>query len=705
MSSNIKRDIYWRIALTFVAMLFLGIALIWKIFSIQTIHGNYYRGLADSLTTGFKPIAAERGNIFSADGKLLATSLPSFEIRMDMKAEGLSKSVFAEGVDSLAIELSNLFKDGDAKDYLTKLTRARNNGARYFLIHRNVSYPQYLAIKKFHLFRLGQNSGGLIAIQINKRIYPYQLLANRTIGYTRDATVQPVGLEGNFNSELSGVNGRRLYQKISGGAWVPINSENELEPQNGKDIITTIDINLQDVAENALMNAVVKNKADHGSVMVMDVKTGEIKAIANLGLMPDGTYTEKFNYAVGESNEPGSTFKLASVIAMLEDGLVKITDTVDVERGHHLYYGGQMMNDAEEHNLTRISLKEAFAHSSNVGISKLVVQNYEKNPDQFLNHLHELHLDSKINLEIPGVSSPVIQTKSGGAHWSRFSLPWMSVGYELQVSPLQILTLYNAVANNGVMVKPHLVSSIEEYGKPVKVFGTEILNPKICSDETLASLKEILEAVVEEGTARNLKNNEYSIAGKTGTAQVADKTLGYAKQVYQSSFVGFFPADKPLYSCIVVVYAPSNGVYYGSAVAGPVFKEIADQVYATNLSLHPDYLIAANTRNKKPVLKTTLINDAEKVLKFSGLLAPTSVQTEWVKSFSDTTQVVLDAALINEKKGIVPDVRGMGLKDAVYLLENAGIKVNVLGYGTVRSQSINAGTAIADGETIYLTLN
>ncbi|MEO6166080.1 MAG: penicillin-binding protein [Chitinophagales bacterium] len=699
---SIKKDIFWRIGLAYLFMMLLGVAIAWKVFYIQNVEGHRYRSMADSITTRYMPVLAERGNIYSYDGRLLATSLPNFEIRMDMKADGLTNEVFHKGIDSLALAMSRLFGDKSLTDYKKQFSAARKRGDRYFLVKKNVTYPQLLEMKTFPIFRFGQYKGGLIVLQENKRAYPYKELANRTIGYMRDATVQPVGLEGSFNDQLTGIPGKRLMQKVSGGEFIPINDKNELDPQNGRDVITTLDVNLQDVAENALLKTLVQNNADHGCVVVMDVKTGAIRAIANLGRNAQGTYWENYNYAVGESHEPGSTFKLASMLALLDDGYADIEDTVDVELGIHQYWN-QTMRDAERHNLTRITIRSAFAHSSNVGVSKLIEQNYNKDPEKYLQHLRALGLDKKLNIEIPGEQQPYIKNTKD-KRFTRYSLPWMSVGYEIQISPLQMLTLYNSVANNGVMMKPFLVQEIQEYGLPVKKFAPEVLNKKICSDKTLQSLKIILKEVVDSGTARNLRNPNYSVAGKTGTAQIADEKHGYGTRVYQSSFVGYFPAEQPLYSCIVVINAPSKGVYYGAAVAAPVFKEIADKVYATDLDVHPSVALLANNDLVKPFAKSGYKSDLLYVCKELGIKNQSKSDNPWVVVESGVDLELIDRN-ITEQAGVVPDVKGMGLRDALYLLESCGLQVTVTGAGAVLSQSIIPGATIQKGQTISIALS
>ena len=574
---NIKKDILWRIYLSFFMITLVAVAIIVQSFRIQVVEGEHWKSLADSLTTIFKTIPAERGNIFSEDGSLLATSLAYFEVRMDANAEALSDDVFYKDVDSLALCMANFLKDKTAREYKTKLINARKDGNRYMLIKRNVTFPELQVIESWPIFRLGRYKGGLISIQTNKRKMPFGMLAHRTIGYVRTGPgAQSVGLEAEYDQALAGVNGKRLMQKIAGNTWMPINDRNEIDPRNGRDLITTLDVNIQDVAEYALLKALQKHNADHGSVIVMEVKTGKIKAIANLGKMGEGEYWEKYNYAIGEATEPGSTFKLATMMALLEDGLVDLEDSVDIGYGE-VYYSGQILRDAESHSKGKVSVGHSFEISSNVGISKLAHKHYAKNPKALIDHFRNFHLDKKVDIELRGEPSPHIKSP-GDKGWSALSVPWMSVGYEVLITPLQMLTFYNAVANGGVMVRPYLVSEVREYGHTIEQFHPEIIDGGICSKETIKKLQTILEGVVQNGTAKNLRDPNYEIAGKTGTAQIADKKHGYQK-VYQSSFAGYFPADDPQYSCIVVINAPSNGVYYGSTVAGPVFKEISDKIF------------------------------------------------------------------------------------------------------------------------------
>ena len=702
---GIKRDIYWRIAIAFIAMVIFAIIIFWKIFQIQYVEGDRWRAMADSLTTRYIAIDADRGNIYSSDNRLLATSLPTFEIRFDSKTKGLEEEYFNVTVGKLADSLAWLFRDRTSENYRSELIDARKNSEGYHLLKREISYTQLQRLKNFPIFRDGQYKGGLIVKQKNKRTYPFKVLANRTIGYVRDNGTKPVGLEAQFNDYLNGTKGKRLMQKVSGGNWMPVNDDEGLAPKNGKDIITTIDVAIQDVAEHALLKTLLKNKANHGCVIVMDVKTGAIKAIANLGIdKKDSTYKELYNYAIGEAHEPGSTFKLASMLALFEDGYKKLTDTINTEHGHKLY-GKQVMKDAEEHGESRVTVKKCFAISSNVGISSMIYQSYVNNPDKFLKHLRDLQLDQVVGIEIPGEQRPYIKNVKD-KFWSGVSLPWMSVGYELNITPLRLLTLYNAVANNGVMMKPYIVHLIQEYGQPTKEFIPIVLNPKICSDATLLSLKEILNEVVISGTAHNLFNPYYSVAGKTGTAQITNVGGGYKDKVYQSSFYGYFPADAPQYSIAIVINAPSTGVYYGSAVAGPVFKEIADNIFSTNLDMHPSIEKDTTSYNVTlPIVKTGFSSDLKYLVNNLRIPFANVEEGTWLQQVVNKKKVELISSNKIVIAGVVPDVKGMGLRDAIYLLESSGLQVKVDGKGVVKNQSLPAGTKILKGAFITITLN
>lgn len=700
-----KKDILWRVYLSYLGMILIGLVILGKIFYIQHVQGAYWKSMADSLHDRYVSIDAERGTIYSEEGRMLSTSLPEFDIHLDMQADGLREkngAAFKKNVDSLGLCLSQLFKDKTPRAYVQLLQHAFESKDRYFLLKKDLSYEQFHTLEHFPLFRLGRNSSGMIAEQHNIRINPFGLLANRTIGLWRE-NAPNVGLEATYNRYLRGVNGKRLMRRITGGTYIPLEGY-EIEPVNGKDIYTNLNVNIQDIAENALYKMLDSNQATHGTCIVMEVKTGKIRAIANLGRQPDGTYAEDYNYGVGIAAEPGSVFKLATMIALLDDKKFNINETVDI--GHGTYnYGNRTMRDAESHRSGLVTIAEAFEMSSNVGISKIAYQGYSSDPYQYLAHLHKLHLDTLTGIDLLGEAHPLIKNPKSRT-WSATTLPWMSVGYEVQVSPIQILTLYNAIANNGVMMRPYLVNRIEQFGKVIKKIAPQVVIPEVCSPNTLAQLHTILDGVVSSpvGTAHEaLYNQEFSIAGKTGTALVANGSHGYADKIYQATFVGYFPADNPMYSCIVVIKNKPHALhYYGASVAAPVFREVAHKLYALEMRKELP-------TTPKPVLDSGMkimygnARDMENILKDLNL--PTSNKPEnanWVRPVAQ--HGIIAEAPLAEPSSSVPDVLGMGLKDALFLLEKAGLEVKVSGKGKVNAQSMQPGSSYTKGDHIEIQL-
>lgn len=700
---NVKKNILVRVYVSFLCVGALALAVVVRMVQIQTVEAPALRALADSTQTKFVNIDAIRGNIYAADGSLLSTSIPIYELRMDMKVESMTDKFFNANVDSLAWCLATYFKDKTKAQYKIELKNARAKKSRYHFIKRGLTHNQVKDIKQFPIFRLGKYKGGLIIIEDSRRIQPFGKLAFRTIGYTRE-DVKPVGLEGAFNSYLSGTAGMRLMQKSAGGIYIPVNQDNEIDPQDGKDIFTTLNVNFQDITEDALEKVLVENDAEHGCAVVMEVATGHIKAIANLTRRSEGVYAEQYNYAIGESMEPGSTFKLVSVMSLLEHGKATPETRFDTEGGKTRFFDRIMRDSKGGHGI--VTLREGFEISSNVVISKAVYQSYARQPSQFTDFIKSLKLDQPLGLPISGEGKPKIKTPDQ-QDWYGTSLPWMSIGYELRMTPLQTLTIYNAVANNGVMVKPMFVTEIRETGKPVKTWNTEIINKQICSPNTLAMVRQMMEGVVDSGTATNIKNDLYKIAGKTGTALVANQHGSYRQQnLYQASFAGYFPANKPMYSIIVVINNPSKGAYYGSAVAAPVFKEIADKIYAWKSSTH-SYL-AAFTPESDPMPVAGGINQEHLSTLTAMYKNKPGIQVRpaediWVKPVVKSS--TLQTQDIELKTQTVPDVRGMALADAVYLLENNGLTVRFSGKGKVAVQSLAPGTVYRTRQTIQLRLN
>lgn len=705
--SQDNKQVVRRVYFIYLLLIVFSCGIVFKIFQIQIVEGEKWIAKAQSHSTKYKNIEAVRGNIYAADGSLLATSIPIYEVRWDAKTEAISDEYFEEHIDSLSLALSSLFKDKRPDQWEFRLRKARENGERYHLIRRKVRYNELKALRSFPIFRDGQYRGGFIYLQQNKRELPFQVLAARTIGYARKG-IKPVGLEGAYDKILSGVSGKRLMQKIAGGVWMPINDKNEIEPKDGADIYTTIDINIQDVAEKALLEQLINQGADHGCVVLMEVATGEIKAIANLSRTKDGKYYELYNYAVGESTEPGSTFKLASYLVALEDGFIDLGDSIETGKGKHLFYDTPMY-DSHKGGFGKITVKRAFEVSSNIAVAKIINQYYGKDPQKFIDKLYSIGLNKSLDLEIYGEGKPRIKSANDPS-WSGITLPWMSHGYEVTLTPLQILSFYNAVANDGKFVKPRFVRSIKEMGRNVKSFDTQVLNERICSESTVKKLKSMLEGVVENGTAVNLKNANYKIAGKTGTAQIANDKYGYryqSKVSYQASFCGYFPANNPKYSCIVVVNAPSRNVYYGNLVAGPIFKEIADKVYAQSIEIHEELgktKTLATRAITHPVSKNGFTKDLEII--FNELNVPyefRSAGSTWAHTETGDKKVAIYRRSVSSNK--IPDVRGMNAQDAIYILENLGLFVKMTGSGAVKNQSIKPGEPLQAGQKIELKLS
>ncbi len=704
---DIKKDILWRIYLVYFIICLFGVAIISKLFLIQFSEGDKWREKAESLSTRFFDIEAVRGNIYDANGSMLATSLPYYEVGMDVYTEAITREIFNDNVDSLSWCLSNLFKDRSTKEYKKLLKDARKKHDRWVVLQRDVSYTELQKMKRFPILRKGKNRGGFVYLQTNKRERPFQFLAARTIGKLNDnGTGNSYGLELAYDSYLRGVFGHRLKQKIAGGVWRPINDDNEVDPEDGSDIVSTIDINVQDVAENSLMNCLKQHGADHGCLVLMEIKTGEVKAIANLtrNTKDTGLYVENLNYAIVGATVPGSTFKLPSLVAAMEDFNLSLNEVVDIGNGT-CFYSNVPVRDSHHPKKDKLTVKEVFEQSSNVGVTKIITRYYAKDPQKYIDRLYKMNLNSPLEVSIPGEAKPYIKNTKDKS-WSKISLPWISYGYESRITPLQILNFYSAIANDGKMMRPMFIKEIRKRGKIVKTFEPEIINPSICSKATVAKAKEMMEGVVTEGTATNLRASDYKIAGKTGTAQIG---MVKGKMTYQASFVGYFPADNPKYSCIVVISAPSGDAYYGGAVAGPVFKDVADKVYSTSLEIHKEINpIQPQIAFKVPETKQGSQEELSTVL--AGLKIPVKTansRSEWVSSVtSDSLSVSLIASNTETtlKKWIVPNLMGMTARDVLYLLERNGMRVKLIGSGAVAKQSLPAGTAYKRGTEITLQL-
>lgn len=690
-----------------VVFCLLALCIVARVFYIQYIEGEELRAKGNRLVTRVRTVPPSRGNILADDGRLLVTSLPSYRVYMDLAPQGMTDEIFSENIDSLCLCLSSLFKDKSASEYRTKLVSLRRLRRRYVRIgNRDLNYRELKSLQKFPLLRLSRNVGGLIYEQSYNRLRPLGDLASRTLGKKID--VQYIGLEGAYNEVLRGDSGLRVEKRSFGNKWIPVGGPDDVPPIDGADLLTTIDINLQDAVDQALRSQLRLNGAHHGTVVVMEVATGDVKAIANLTLGEGGYYNEyERNYAVGTSTEPGSTFKVASLIALLEGGYITLDDTVDTGDGA-LRVFDDVISDTKEGGYGAISVRRVWELSSNVGVAKLVRKYFGKNESAFVDRLYAMHLNQPLGLPIKGEGRPRIKYP-GDQLWSGLSLPMMSIGYEVLLTPMQILTFYNAIANDGRMVKPRFVTELLRDGQVVKRYPVEEIIPNLCSKKTLKQVREVLEGVVENGTASNLRAEKYRIAGKTGTAQIAHGKEGYKKGgrvSYQASFVGYFPADKPQYSCIVVVSSPTRHSYYGNRVAGPIFRKIVDQVYGTRIEWFPTLSIekSMSAMYCKPGLSSRLRTS---LAEMGVTVQDSSRATEWVdvQRHDNFVELKVPDSLPDELPGLVPDVRGFPLSDALSALENAGYRVRVHGRGSVRSQSIPAGTKRQRGAIIDLQMS
>ena len=710
---DVKRDILWRVYISFIGIVVLSVCVFARALYIQRFEGNHWRSMSDSLHQRYIPLTAERGTIYSEAGEMLSTSVPTFDIYIDFYAEGLRDKKgkrFFENIDSLSAALAGHFNDKTAAQYKNELLAAyKKPNNRHWLLKKKLAFEDYKALRDFPLIKLGRNKSGVIVETDSKRLTPFRLLANRTIGLSRQyvsadrkTKSQNVGLEKSYDTVLNGRDRQKLVRFIAGGTAIPIEGS-ETDPVNGQDIFTTLDVNIQDITETALMKMMLQSKGPYGTAIVMETATGEIKAMANLGRQKDGSYYEDDNYSL-RATEPGSTIKLATLLSVLDKGSSKPTDMVEIGGAGRAKVGNKMVTDAERSPKPFLTVQECFAHSSNIGMSKLALKAFGANPIGLKEYLHKYRLDVKSPIDLTDVPKPTMAPldQKGSAQGNML---WMSFGYGIQVSPLQILTLYNAIANNGRMMKPFLVSNIQSNGIIRRKFDPVVISENICKPSVVADARKAMEMVVTEGTARKaMKGLPFAVAGKTGTAHVSDGKIKYADGVYQATFVGYFPADKPQYTCIVVIRTnPHDPVHYGGSLGAPVFREIATKLY-------PQYVEQKNATQYAVVIDSSnyfyagLSSDIRKVFADLKMRYQDSVQqNKWGMVYASNYQPLIKTN--NVKQQLMPNVKGMGLKDAVYLLENMGVKVKISGKGKVSGQSIAPGTALAKGLTVILDLS
>ena len=664
--TNILNKLYFTSGCMFI----FALLVVFKLSKIQFVQGEAYRSLAEKRSIKNVVIPANRGNVYSVDGSLLATSVPKYDIRIDLVTS--SERNFQSNIQALCDSIS-VFNGSSSLELQKRIREARQNKNRYFLLARNIDYSDYLRFRSFPLLNLGAFKGGLIVEQTTKRDYPLGAIAQRSVGYERiddNGFVTRVGIDGAFGEKyLRGIDGKRLKQSIGKGQWKPIDDFNQTEPQDGYDVYTTIDVNIQDIAHHALLEQLEKYNADHGSVVVMETKTGAIRAISNLGRNAEGKYYERLNYAVGESHEPGSTFKLMALAVALEDQKIDTTTIVDTKNGVLSFYG-KKVRDSKKGGYGKISVAEAFEVSSNTGIVSVINDAYKENPSKFIDGLYSMNLNDSLGLPIVGEGKAVIpDPRIKNNRWSGIALQWMAYGYGVSFTPLQTLTFYNAIANDGKMVKPRFIEEIRTIDKPIKTFETKIINPQICSNKTIQKLQKLLQNVVEKehSTGHGLYSENFSMAGKTGTCQKDYRNKELLN--YISTFSGYFPAENPKYSCIVVIHEPDKKVgYYGADVSGPVFKKIAQKIYTS-----APVLDVIDNINKKSL----------------------AVEEQYQNYFSTSENY----------KTVMPNLKGLPAMDAIAILENMGLQVKIVGQGKVKKQSINRGERVVPKTTVILELS
>lgn len=690
-------QILTRLRVVYFCAVLLGLAVLGKAVSIGVVNRQVWLEEREkSVKPKLETIKAVRGNILAADGTPLSVSIPQYIVRLDFSVEKLRKN-YPSKVDSFVSGMKVLFPDIDVAELKTKLKRGYKNPSYHPTIRKNLSYTELQQMLKLPMLN-DKRRAGIIVDPINRRTAPLGNLAYMVIGGLNSLN-QRFGLEASFNEELEGRDGLMLMQQLSPSLRVPVEGAEGVEPIPGSDIITTLDVQLQDVAENALRRQLQYNNADEGCVIVMEVKTGYIKAVANLSrsVKDSSAYEEIYNRAFTALWAPGSTFKLASLLALVEDGLADTSDIVDTQGGV-IRFGSHAIHDSKPGGYGKIPLSQAFIVSSNVGIIKAMLKGYQKDPTKFIAHLQKFRFGRPSGVNLFGELAGTYYHPNHDS-WSRSSLPSLSIGYESSIPPIQLLAFYNAIANQGKYLRPQLVSEIRNNGKLIRSFPPSVADTAICSKQTLQKVLPLLRGVVQRGTATNLKNPYYDIAGKTGTAK-GKKPHPISKEAvpsYRASFAGFFPYDNPRYSCIVVIDNPNREGIYGNVVAGPVFKEIADKIFARDKEMQKHF-VRALASNAKDIKETGYGEDYAAIAEVLDL--------EVEKTNADWYQSGQTMKIAEGRDGdvVMPNVTGLGLRDALYLLENLGLRVKASGKGKVVRQSVAPGTAISKYASITLQL-
>ncbi len=693
---NVKKDILWRVIVSILMLVFLSVGIVYQIVNVQYVQGEHWNAVDDSLHVKYQTIPAVRGSIYSEDGSLLATSVPIYKISLDFGViHEFHKDSFGSYKNILATRLANTLQNRTSDEYLTVLEEGYRLRKRYVTIIRNASFLQSKEIMSWPIFSAGRYKGGIVLEEKNIRKKPYYELMARTIGYINE-NHKGAGIEASFDEILTGADGKMVVRKVPGG-YRPLENDMKISATNGKDIFTTVDIGLQDLVNEELSKGILDNGAAYGTAVLLEVKTGKIKAIANINNTTDGL-REYFNHAIGTGYEPGSTIKLVSALAALENNDVELDDSIDVHYGSYKFFKNDSIEDSGHTRVRKMTYQQVFENSSNVGISITAFKGFKKDPVEFIKYFEELKLTEPLETGIKGEVIPSIlrPTRPG---WSGMAVPSMSIGYSVSMSPLHIAMLYNAVANDGVMMRPYLIAGIGSLGQLDEHYEPLVYNSKICKQSTLDDLRTMLEGVVQNGTAKALKDLPFRVAGKTGTSRISDNSEGYTNE-YHSSFAGYFPADNPKYTLVVMISRPSKGRIYGSQVALPVFKEIASKIYANAVHARVPY----SDTTALPNVLGGKYSDVKKVCKKLNLDYDVDARNqELVVLKSGEGELV--GKRIDFQKNVMPDVKGLGLSKCLFLFENKGYKVRQRGIGKVVEQSPLPGTVLTPGRTIYLRLS
>jgi len=715
MNLDPRSDTLWRTYLCYFLILLVGIAIIVKIIIVQAKDSKVLQDMAEKREYRVETLEASRGIIFSSDDQVMAISVPYYDVFFDYQA--VDSTVLAENIDSLCIQMAQLFPKRNPAQWKEFFAIGMAKKSRYYKIGLNVTQAELRQMQQFVIFNRGIYQGGLITQKKIKREHPYKDLAGLMLGMANEDKGYYFGLEGAYNDYLKGQNGRRLVRRIHHGGWIPVNSDDDVDAQNGDDVITTFDIKLQDIVENALRNTLTENKAEQGCAILMDVETGYVKALANLRLNHEtGLYEESYNVALAERYEPGSVFKIASMVVLFNQKDVNLDDKVNIGVGPIKFSNRTMKDDHSFADGGVCTVQEVIEQSSNKGTAVLINKYFVTHPEKYVEGLYALGLNKKISTGINGEAQPVIKhpddkTKDGRKVWSKVSLPWMSIGYEVNVTPMHLITLYNAIANGGRMMKPQFVTEIRRGSQTVEKFEPVVLNERIADAEAIQKLQTMLEGVVIRGTAkRQFQGCVVNVAGKTGTAQYYDRVQGYAyhepgigRKLYNTTFVGYFPAEKPRYSCIVMVSRARGRFWAAGSVSAPGFREIAEKVYATRIGTHEDDTLAPiSPVSNEPII----VRHSKEATYLNGIDNPFNdyaINGDWV-TVQQTESGETDLRAAQLQPNVVPNLVGMDITDAVYLLENMGIKTEFTGQGTVKEQSLQAGDTLKANSIICLKL-